>query len=139
MSCGNSSRRIRENSLVHGHTGWPSYLESRLLNKGLTMKLTSRLVSLALLFAALLSAQQITGTVTGIATDPSGAGLPGVLVKVTNLQTNVARETTTEASGAFSLPFLPAASYSLTATAKGFRTFQVDSFVLQVGQTARLD
>lgn len=103
------------------------------------MKMTSRLVSLALLFAALLSAQQITGTVTGIATDPSGAGLPGVLVKVTNLQTNVARETTTEASGAFSLPFLPAASYSLTATAKGFRTFQVDSFILQVGQTARLD
>ncbi len=101
--------------------------------------LTSRLVFLALFSAALLSAQQITGTVTGIATDPSGAVLPGVLVRVTNLQTNVARETTTETSGAFSVPFLPAASYSLTATAKGFRTFQIDSFVLQVGQTARLD
>jgi hypothetical protein len=27
----------------------------------------------------------------------------------------------------------------VSATAKGFRTFQIDSFVLQVGQTARLD
>ncbi|HEU0120532.1 MAG TPA: TonB-dependent receptor [Bryobacteraceae bacterium] len=103
------------------------------------MKLKSKLVLGALCAAALLPAQQITGTVTGIATDPSGAVLPGVQVRVTNLQTSVARETNTDASGAFSVPFLPAASYSLTATAKGFRTFQVDSFVLQVGQTARLD
>ncbi len=103
------------------------------------MKLMSKLLNLALLCAALLPAQQITGTVTGIAMDKTGAVVPGVDIKITNLQTNVSRETTTDGSGAFSIPFLPAASYSLTATAKGFRTFQVDSFGLQVGQTARLD
>ncbi|MBL8209113.1 MAG: TonB-dependent receptor [Bryobacterales bacterium] len=103
------------------------------------MKLISRSVSLFVLSIAALSAQQITGTVTGIATDQSGAVIPDVQVRLNNLQTGVARETTTDAAGAFSVPFLPAASYSVTATAKGFRTFQVDSFVLQVGQTARLD
>jgi hypothetical protein len=103
------------------------------------MKLISKLFSLLVLTITALSAQQITATVTGIATDPSGAVLPDVLVKVSNLATGVARETSTDASGTFSVPFLPAASYSLTATAKGFRTFQIDSFVLQVGQTARVD
>lgn len=99
----------------------------------------TRLLSLALLTGALLSAQQITGTVTGIATDPSGAVLPGVVIQLKNLQTNVGRETTTDSSGAYSIPFLPAAPYSLSATAKGFRKHEVSSFTLQVGQTARLD
>lgn len=103
------------------------------------MKLKSKFVLLALCTASWLYSQQITGTVTGVATDKTGALIPGVAVKVTNLQTNVTRETVTDGSGTFSVPFLPAASYSLTATAKGFRTFQVESFVLQVGQTARVD
>lgn len=103
------------------------------------MKLKSKFVLLALCTAGWLYSQQITGTVTGVATDKTGALIPGVEVKVTNLQTNVTRETVTDGSGTFSVPFLPAASYSLTATAKGFRTFQVESFVLQVGQTARVD
>ncbi len=103
------------------------------------MKLISKFLPLALLSCAFLPAQQINGTVTGIAADPSGAVIANVQVQVTNLQTNVSRETTTDSSGAFSVPFLPASSYSLTATAKGFRKYQVESFVLQVGQTVRLD
>lgn len=103
------------------------------------MNSMTRLFSLALVLAAALSAQQITGTVTGIATDPSGAVLPNVQIQLKNLQTNVVRDTVTDSSGAYSIPFLPAASYSLGATAKGFRKYQVDSFTLQVGQTARLD
>lgn len=103
------------------------------------MKLMAKLFSLALLAVALLPAQQITGTVTGMATDPSGAVLPGVQVQLKNLRTNAVREAVTDASGAYSFPFLPAASYSLSATAQGFQTYQVDSFTLQVGQTARLD
>ena len=103
------------------------------------MTMLSRIVCLATLSAGLLCAQQITGTVTGIATDRTGAVVPGVAIKVTSVQTNVTRETTTDGSGAFSVPFLPAASYTLDATAKGFRPFQVSAFVLQVGQTARVD
>jgi uncharacterized membrane protein len=103
------------------------------------MKLMARLLLIALLAAVLLSAQQITGTVTGIATDPSGALLSGVQVQLKNLQTNVTRDATTDAGGVYSIPFLPAGSYSLSASAAGFRTYQVESFTLQVGQTARLD
>jgi hypothetical protein len=103
------------------------------------MKPTIHLLSLALLAAIFLPAQQTNGTVTGIATDGSGAVLPGVQVQLKNLRTNVVREATTDSSGSYSLPFLPAASYSLTATAKGFRKYEVETFSLQVGQTARLD
>ena len=103
------------------------------------MKLMAKLLSFTFLVGALLSAQQITGTVTGIATDPSGALLSGVQIQLRNLQTNVVREASTDASGSYSIPFLTAATYSLSATAPGFRTFQVESFTLQVGQTARLD
>ncbi|MCC6265158.1 MAG: TonB-dependent receptor, partial [Bryobacterales bacterium] len=103
------------------------------------MKLMARLFALALIVGGTIWAQQITGTVTGVATDPSSAVLSGVRIELRNLQTNVAREVTTDNTGAYSIPFLPAASYSLTASAPGFRKFHVESFVLQVGQTARVD
>lgn len=103
------------------------------------LKLTSMLLGILLCTGLLASAQQITGTVTGIATDPSGAVLAGVKVQLKNLQTNATRDVETDGSGSYSIPFLPAASYSLSATASGFQTHQVEKFVLQVGQTARLD
>lgn len=96
-------------------------------------------VFLALCGVTVLEAQQTTATVVGVATDPSGAALPGVRVRVQNLGTNVARETVTDAGGNYSISFLPAARFSLTAVAQGFQTYEVKQFELQVGQTARLD
>ncbi|MBL8291584.1 MAG: TonB-dependent receptor, partial [Bryobacterales bacterium] len=83
--------------------------------------------------------QQTSATVVGTATDPSGAALAKVAVKLRNLSTNVVRETQTDFSGNYTLPFLPAGRFTLTAAAGGFRTNQVEAFELQVGQTARVD
>jgi hypothetical protein len=99
----------------------------------------SLLTLLGLSAGTLLLGQQTTATVVGAATDPSGASLPRVSVRLLNLRTNAVRETTTDVTGNYSFPFLPAARYSLTATAQGFRTYEVQQFELQVGQTARLD
>lgn len=93
----------------------------------------------AIAIAPVLLAQQTTATVTGSATDPTGAALPKVRVKLTNTRTNVVRETETDYAGVYSIPFLPAGSYQLSATAAGFKTAAVQPFDLQVGQTARLD
>ena len=97
--------------------------------------------ALAALFAlgSALHAQQTTATITGTAADPSGAVLPNVQVRLTNTRTNVARETGTDAAGVYSIPFLPAGAYRLSASAKGFKTANVQPFDLQVGQTARVD
>src|SRR5579859_1601954 len=65
--------------------------------------------------------------------------LPSVTVRLTNPATNTSRETKTDASGAYSLPFLPAGDYSLAATLAGFQTQKVDRLTLQVQQTTRVD
>ncbi len=94
---------------------------------------------IACAFAFSCLAQETTATLRGVATDPSGAMLPSVTVRVTNLATNTSRETKTDASGAYSLPFLPAGDYSIAATLAGFQTQKVDRMTLQVQQSARVD
>ncbi len=86
-----------------------------------------------------LHAQNTTATLSGVATDPSGGTLPGVVIKATNLSTNTSREATTDSAGNYSLPFLTAGDYKVTARHEGFSTQQVDTIALQVDQAARLD
>ena len=52
-------------------------------------------------------AQQATGRIIGNVTDPSGAGVPGVQVKATNVATQVSQETKTDRRS--SSPAAPAA------------------------------
>jgi hypothetical protein len=95
------------------------------------------------LFVALslhaLLAQQTAGTITGTVTDASGSAVPGVAIRVTSNETNAIRETTTDASGNYTLPFLPAGTYSVALTAKGFQSQRIPSLTLQVQQTLRQD
>jgi len=86
-----------------------------------------------------LHGQQTTATVVGTITDPSGAVTAGVTVRATNVATNAAREGTSDSSGNYSIPFLAAGDYTVTATLSGFQTQKVDRLTLQVNQTARVD
>lgn len=79
-----------------------------------------RFVFLLSLLASLLPAQTITGTLSGTVQDQHGAGIPGASVSVTSIETGQTRSTTTDATGRYTLIFLPPGSYNLTATAKGF-------------------
>jgi outer membrane receptor protein involved in Fe transport len=84
-------------------------------------------------------AQETTATLVGTATDTSGAVLPNVAIKATNLATNASRETASDASGNYSIPFLPAGDYTITATLTGFQAQKIDRITLQVQQSARVD
>ena len=86
-----------------------------------------------------LRAQVTGGTLVGSVSDASGASVSGVLIQATNLATNVSRETKSDNSGDYTLPFLPAGDYSVTATIAGFQTQKVDRLTLEVQQTARMD
>lgn len=86
-----------------------------------------------------LSAQQTTATLTGNVTDASGSAIVGVVVKAVNQKTNIARETTTNEQGAYSLPFLGAGDYTIEVAKTGFQTARVNQLALQVGQTVRVD
>jgi hypothetical protein len=92
-----------------------------------------------LLFAFSAAGQQTTATLVGVAVDSSGASIGGVTVKATNLATGAVREATTDGAGNYSIPFLPAGAYKVTASKEGFQAQQVDSITLQVEQAARLD
>src|SRR5713226_436780 len=91
-----------------------------------------------LLAAVVAHAQQTTATLLGTVTDASGAAVPGVTVQASNLGTNVVREATSDAGGAYSIPNLPPGNDRVRVAKEGFQAARVESVTLQVEQAARL-
>jgi hypothetical protein len=93
----------------------------------------------ALLFTSILSAQTITGSITGVVTDPSNAVITNVKVVATNTATNLTTSTTTNETGGYNLLFLPVGQYTVSATAQGFKKAVLGPFALDVNQIAKVD
>jgi hypothetical protein len=85
------------------------------------------------------SAQTVTGTMQGTVRDSSGAVLPGTVVAARNTETGQARETVTNATGYYILPFLPLGSYDVTATLAGFRTTARERIDISLNTTRVID
>jgi len=83
-----------------------------------------------------LLAQTVTGAVTGIVTDASGAVVSGASVTAHNTNTSVDSKVTTNGSGLYRIQFLPIGRYEVTVDAKGFNKETVPAFQLEVLQTA---
>ncbi|MBL8229171.1 MAG: TonB-dependent receptor [Bryobacterales bacterium] len=86
-----------------------------------------------------LSAQSITGSITGVVSDATGAVVPGADVAVLNIGTNIRSTAKTDSSGNYTVPLLPRGDYRVEVSAAGFKRFVRDGIVLQVQQTARVD
>jgi hypothetical protein len=86
-----------------------------------------------------LKAQTINASITGLVTDPSGAAIPNARVVATNAATNVSVATQSNTAGVFTILFLPAANYNISAETQGFKKLTVGPFKLDVNQTARID
>ncbi|MGB6975727.1 MAG: carboxypeptidase regulatory-like domain-containing protein [Terracidiphilus sp.] len=93
------------------------------------------LVPVLALSAGLVSAQTLTATLSGIATDPSNARVPGAEVKVVNQASNDVRVTKADGSGFFSVTALIPGTYTLTVSAKGFATFKETGILLNQGDS----
>jgi hypothetical protein len=83
--------------------------------------------------------QEITGTVSGLLTDASGAAVTTARVEIRNVATNVIRTTTTRDSGFYVVSFLAQGNYQLTVEAKGFQTYVRENISLEVNQKLRID
>jgi hypothetical protein len=95
---------------------------------------------LVLLFACAMGlAQQSAGTILGTVSDPSGAKVAGVHITLTNEGTQDIRESTTDQLGDYRFAFVPPASYSVKAEAKGFQAVTVSQLVLNVNDERRQD
>src|SRR5437660_1425661 len=66
-------------------------------------------------------AQTIFGTILGTVTDPSGAIMPNVTVRVTNQGENVSREVRSDAQGNYQAENMKAGLYTVSAMVTGFK------------------
>ncbi|MBI4905442.1 MAG: TonB-dependent receptor [Acidobacteria bacterium] len=90
------------------------------------------------LAAALPSFAQ-TSAIQGVVKDSSDAVVPGVQIAVSNLETGLKVETSSNESGLYTFPSLPVGRYKVSAAKSGFSTSEVPELKLDVAQTARLD
>ena len=94
-----------------------------------------RVVLAALLSVSFVSANAVdTARIKGTVTDPTGAVLPNVLVTATHVATGAVSTTTSNASGDYIFQTLPIGTYTISATASGFRRFEATGIVLHIDQ-----
>src|SRR4051812_12196300 len=67
------------------------------------------------------------GSMLGTVTDSTGAAVPGVEVVVTNLENGLSKTATTDGAGNFEIAALPVGRYSATASAKGFKSWKLET------------
>ncbi|MGH9844267.1 MAG: TonB-dependent receptor domain-containing protein [Blastocatellia bacterium] len=90
--------------------------------------------------APLCSAQTAsTGALSGAITDPTGAVVPGVQIKVTSEATGETRTVTSRSDGTYVVPLLSPGSYRVEAEGKGFKRGTLSGVRVEVTETATLD
>ena len=81
----------------------------------------------------------ITGSISGVVTDTTGAVVSGAQVVAINTQTNVRTTVTTDDKGFFSLPVLPVGTYDLEITQVGFKTYRKTGLVIDANSAQKAD
>ena len=76
-----------------------------------------------------------TATLSGAISDPSGARIPNASLKLTNPENGITRTGTTSPAGEFSFALLLPGTYTLEASAPGFKTTRQTGLVLTTGDT----
>jgi trimeric autotransporter adhesin len=88
--------------------------------------------------APIAAAQIRSATITGTVTDTTGAVVPGAEVTVTQQETNVATSVVTNDQGLFTVPYLPAGTYTVGVTLTGFAPFKQTNINVSTAQTVRV-
>ncbi len=83
--------------------------------------------------------QTVTGDITGIVTDTTGAVIPNAQVVATNTNTGVTTQTVSNAAGVYTIRFLPIGQYTVTISANGFASQTLPPFSLEIAQTAKFN
>lgn len=86
-----------------------------------------------------LPAQTSNGSIRGRVSDSTGAIIPGTGVTITDLDRNISQVRNSDASGNFLFPTVPIGTYSVTVTARGFRTFVQPRLAVNVNQDVNVD
>ena len=84
-------------------------------------------------------AQRSTATVRGTVRDATQAVLPGAMVTITNEETGLVREVTTNSEGVYVAPELPVGRYKVDAQLQGFKRASRTGVMLRVADEFSLD
>ena len=84
-------------------------------------------------------AQVLYGSLIGEIADPSRAVLPGATVTVTNKDTGLQRETTTDNGGAYNFRDLQPGTYDLKVALSGFKSYVREGLLVTLNAIARAD
>ena len=106
------------------------------LNKGYTLVLVLLVVTL---LVAASFAQETTAGLQGIVKDPQGAVVSKATVTVTGTGLIGIKKVETDASGYYHFANLPPGTYTITATAQGFRTLKQSGISLIAGALPSID
>lgn len=87
------------------------------------------------LFPSVAWGQAATGQLRGTVTDPSGAILAGATVTVTNQDTGVSRDVTSNESGDYLVTLLPPGTYRIEVKIEGFKQFTLDNVPVRITET----
>lgn len=98
-----------------------------------------RLAFAIVLLTASAFAQDARGTITGRATDTTGAALPNASVQVTNVATGVSVNVRTNEAGNFVIPYLTPGIYTLTVEQTGFRKFVQEQLQVRTNETVEVN
>ena len=99
-----------------------------------------RLVLFVWLLSAATAYAQVTGSITGIVSDTSGAVLPGVLVTVTGDRLIEGQQTfTTDATGAYRFDRLPPGDYRVKFELQGFKTIEQSDIKISASFVATIN
>jgi hypothetical protein len=98
------------------------------------------LVSNCFLFSLQFAgAQSIRGAMVGEVSDPSGAVVSNVKIKLVEIRTNQEHTAKTDETGFYTIINLLPGSYSLTVEFKGFKRFVQEGIQLATGEKIRVD
>ena len=100
-------------------------------------RLAVLLAAFLVIFAAQALAQE--ATVVGTVTDPTGAAVPNATISITNTDTGVTRNLTTNGDGQYVAPDLHIGGYVVKVTATGFKAAEQKGITLNVGDRSRVD
>lgn len=84
-------------------------------------------------------AQEVTATITGTVTDPSGAAVAGATVAAKSAARGETYSAVTNDAGIYRIPLLPVGDYDLRVEKTGFQTALYPTFTLVLNQVARVD
>jgi Carboxypeptidase regulatory-like domain len=93
----------------------------------------------AVLLGTLTANAAITGSISGVVADPSGAVVPGVKVVATSVTTSVQSTAVTDAKGFYNLPALNVDTYNLSTSQPGFRDYQQTGIKIDANSALRVD